>query len=51
MVPAAVNLFPYTMLWRIGNEPYHSHKCSVIVTVIIVLIIVVVLVERLITWI
>jgi hypothetical protein len=35
----AFNLFPYTQLWRIGREPEHNNKCSIIASILILLII------------
>ena len=37
------NLFPYTQLWRIGNDHYHSDKCSFCISMFIVIIILAVL--------
>ena len=31
------NLFPYPHLWRIGKEPYHSDKCTIIISILIIL--------------
>ena len=49
MVLGAINLFPYTLLWRIGHEPYHSHKCNICITIAILLIIGAILIERLVS--
>lgn len=32
-----VNLFPYSQLWRIGDEPYSNNKCSVYLSFVILL--------------
>ena len=34
-----LNLFPYTQLWRIGREPEHNNRCSILASVFIILII------------
>ena len=41
------SLYPYTQLWRIGNDHYHSNKCSLSVSIIIIAIISGILIERL----
>ena len=43
------NLFPYPHLWRVGKEPYHSDKCSIIISVILLLGIGALFVQRLVT--
>lgn len=43
------NLFPYPHLWRVGKEPYHSDKCSIIISVILLLGIGAMFVQRLVT--
>ena len=32
-----LNLFPYPHLWRIGKEPYHNDKCTIITSILIIL--------------
>ena len=44
-----VNLFPYSQLWRIGKEPYHSNKCTIIFSIIVIGILSFVIVERVIS--
>ena len=45
----SVNLFPYSQLWRLGQQPHHSNKCGVLLSILIVLILGYVLIERSIT--